>query len=373
MRPPEMSYSPAYHQGQDPLGAAARNSIIAPLPDRSLESPDLSYPAAWRPSVDGTPYDGSPRSSGPRRSLAQSPEASRRSSRVDNESPVTRVVVSGGVIHKEERSRGSWADQPSLMSADHSGTPRTQKRGGPVDIPAVDSQDALLMIVSGTPAQTRLKGPPSPNTQLDIVPTLRPRPIILIRRLPVHLLRLDLRSPHLSSSPLPSHTIPPQYLLQIATMRPPLSGPTYPRAPRAHAPTIITPFLLHTMDPLRDRLRPPLSAGRDKSILHHWHVHRGAHTLALFQHRHTAVRMDSRILLGFHHGHGQSRRDRTQRRRPRRCSRRLQMVADMAGKGAEVVITKVPSPTRGPPYLSPYSDWVEDNPPAQHETINSQM
>jgi hypothetical protein len=148
MRPPEMSYSPAYYQGQDALGAAARNSIIGPLPDRSMESPDPNYPASWRPSVDGTPYEGSLRSSGPRRSLALSPEASRRSSRVDNESPVTRVVVSGGVIHKEERSRGSWADQPSLMSADHSGTPRTQKRGGPVDIPAVDSQDALLMLVS---------------------------------------------------------------------------------------------------------------------------------------------------------------------------------------------------------------------------------
>lgn len=148
MRPPEMSYSPAYHQGQDPLGTAARNSILAPLPDRPLETPDPSHPGPWRHSIDGTPYEGSLRSSGPRRSH-QSREASRRSSRVDNEAFVTRVVVSGGVVHKEERPRGSWADQPSLMSADHSGTRRTQKRGGPVDMPAVDSQDALLMLVSG--------------------------------------------------------------------------------------------------------------------------------------------------------------------------------------------------------------------------------
>ena len=148
MRSPEMSYSPAYHQGQGPLGAAARNSILAPLPDRSLETQGPSHPGPWRRSIDGTPYEGSPRSSGPRRSL-QSREASRRSSRVDNEAFVTRVVVSGGVVHKEERSRGSWADQPSLMSADHSGTPRTQNRGGPADIPAVDSHDALLMLVSG--------------------------------------------------------------------------------------------------------------------------------------------------------------------------------------------------------------------------------
>ncbi|CEJ53810.1 hypothetical protein PMG11_00151 [Penicillium brasilianum] len=146
MRPPEMSYSPAYQQGQEPLRAAARNSVLAPLPDRSLESPEPSHTAPWRPSVDSTPCEGSPRSSGPRRSLAQSPEASRRSSRVDNESPVTRVVVSGGVIHKEERSPGSWAGQTSLMSADHSGTPRRQKRGMPVDLPGVESQDALLMI-----------------------------------------------------------------------------------------------------------------------------------------------------------------------------------------------------------------------------------
>lgn len=148
MRSPEMSYSPAYHQGRDTLGAAARNSILAPLPDQPLESPDPSHPGPWRPSIDGTPHEGSPRSSVPRRSL-QSREASRRSSRVDNEAFVTRLVVSGGVVHKEERSGGSWADQPSLMSADHLGTPRTQKRGGPVDIPAVDSQDALLMLVSG--------------------------------------------------------------------------------------------------------------------------------------------------------------------------------------------------------------------------------
>lgn len=150
MRSPEMSYSPAYHQGQDTLGAAARNSILAPLPDRPLEFPDPSHPSPRRPSINGTPPEGSPRSSGPgpRRSL-QSREASRRSSRVDNEAFVTRVVVSGGVVHKEERSRGSWADQPSLMSVDHLGTPRTQKRGSPVDIPAVDSQDALLMLVSG--------------------------------------------------------------------------------------------------------------------------------------------------------------------------------------------------------------------------------
>lgn len=148
MRSPEMSYSPAYHQGRDPLRAAARNSILTPLPDRSLETPDPSRQGLRRPSIDGTPYEGSPRSSGPRRSL-QSREASRRSSRVDNEALVTRVVVSGGVGHKEERSRGSWADQPSLISADHLCTPRTQKQGGPVDIPAVDSQDALLMLVSG--------------------------------------------------------------------------------------------------------------------------------------------------------------------------------------------------------------------------------
>ncbi|KAI2789168.1 hypothetical protein POX_e07196 [Penicillium oxalicum] len=146
MRAPEMTYSPAFHQGQDPLSAATRNSILGPLPDRSVEPSDQSRPGSWRPSADGSPYEGSLRSSHPRRSLAQSPHASRRSSRAENDVPVTRVVVSGGVLYKEENSRGSWADQPSLMSADHSSPPRKHKRGAAGDLPAVDAQDALLML-----------------------------------------------------------------------------------------------------------------------------------------------------------------------------------------------------------------------------------
>lgn len=62
---------------------------------------------------------------------------------------MTRIVVSSsGGTHKEERSRNSWADQPSLMSAEQVSTPRVHKRGVSEEVPADDSQDALLMLVS---------------------------------------------------------------------------------------------------------------------------------------------------------------------------------------------------------------------------------
>lgn len=56
-------------------------------------------------------------------------------------------MTSGAVI-KEDRPRGSWADQPSLMSAENSGTTRTHKRGASTAAPANYDQDAPLMLVS---------------------------------------------------------------------------------------------------------------------------------------------------------------------------------------------------------------------------------
>lgn len=146
MRPPEMSYSPAYNQGQDTLGMTS-NSIRAPLPHRSPDHSEPKHSRPIRPSSEWTSYDVSPRSSGPRGSHAYSPEASRRASRVEDDSAVTRVVVPSSAAHKEERSRGSWADQPSLMSGEHSSNSRSYKRTSPVDNRADDSQDALLMVV----------------------------------------------------------------------------------------------------------------------------------------------------------------------------------------------------------------------------------
>ncbi|KAJ5666726.1 hypothetical protein N7462_011135 [Penicillium macrosclerotiorum] len=145
MRPPEMSYSPAYHQAQDSLGAAARQSILAPLPRRSLDPPQPSHPAPRRPSNDSPGVPVSPRSS-TRGSHTYSPETPHRVSRMDEDSTATRIVASGGIVHKEERSPGSWTDRPSLMSAEHSGTIRAHKRSAVPEVPAVESQDALLMI-----------------------------------------------------------------------------------------------------------------------------------------------------------------------------------------------------------------------------------
>lgn len=147
MRSPEMSYSPAYHQGQDPLGIRS-NSNRAPPPRRSPDHPEPKHTSSIRPSFESIPHEVSPRSSGPRGSHAYSPEASRRASRVEEDLTVTRVVVPSGPAHKEERSRGSWADQPSLMSGEQSTTSRNHKRTSPDDNRADDSQDALLMLVS---------------------------------------------------------------------------------------------------------------------------------------------------------------------------------------------------------------------------------
>ncbi|KAJ5484090.1 hypothetical protein N7539_005886 [Penicillium diatomitis] len=147
MQAPEMTYSPAFLQGQGPLNTAPRSSILGPLPDRSADPLDQSRPGSWRPSVDGGHYEGSLQSSHPRRSLAQSPQTSRRSSRAENDVAVTRVVVPGGVLYKDERSQSSWADHPSLMSADQPPPPRKGKRGVATDIPAVQGQDALLILL----------------------------------------------------------------------------------------------------------------------------------------------------------------------------------------------------------------------------------
>ncbi|KAJ5666417.1 uncharacterized protein N7477_008865 [Penicillium maclennaniae] len=145
MRPPEMSYTPVYKQAQDPLGAVPA-SILAPRPRHSSGSPDMSLPDTQHTSDEWTPgFDVSPRSSSPQGSHAYSPEASRRQSRVDDSSQVSRILVSrSGAAHKEER--GSWADQPSLMSAEQLSSSRAQKRGVPDDNPVDKGQDALLML-----------------------------------------------------------------------------------------------------------------------------------------------------------------------------------------------------------------------------------
>ncbi|KAJ5215472.1 uncharacterized protein N7498_001879 [Penicillium cinerascens] len=145
MRPPEMTYNPAYHRAQDPLRAAPV-SILASRPCRSLDSPEPSHSVPQRPSDEWMPgCNVSPPSSTPRGSHTYSPVASRRQSRVYDGSQMTRILVSSsGAGHKEER--GNWADQPSLISEEQLGIPRAHKRGMLEDITVDQGHDALLML-----------------------------------------------------------------------------------------------------------------------------------------------------------------------------------------------------------------------------------
>lgn len=94
--------------------------------------------------------DDSSGSSGQRESAIYSPKTSRRPSWVDDDSPATRIVISSsGAAHREERSlRSSSADRPSLMSAEQGSVSLAHKRGASEVVPADDSQDALVMLVS---------------------------------------------------------------------------------------------------------------------------------------------------------------------------------------------------------------------------------
>ncbi|KAJ5993915.1 hypothetical protein N7451_009639 [Penicillium sp. IBT 35674x] len=131
MSPPEMSYSPAYHQARSPV-------VAIPSPLIPPEHPEPSYSSPLR-SSQWMARDVSPRTSGPRGSHAHSPEASRRASRIGDE-VVQPVTVANG--SKEGRSRGSW--QPSVASGEHT---RVPKRGGVPDATSSDGgQDALLML-----------------------------------------------------------------------------------------------------------------------------------------------------------------------------------------------------------------------------------
>lgn len=150
MRPLEMSYSPAYHQTQDSISSVP-NSIFAARPYRSVQYPEQAYAGGPMRCSDEwmSTYEVSPPSSSPRGSHAYSPETSRRHSRVDDGSPVTRILASSSsVAQKEERSQSSWTDQPSLMSAEHGGSHQVHGRSVSENASRDDGQDALLMLVS---------------------------------------------------------------------------------------------------------------------------------------------------------------------------------------------------------------------------------
>ncbi|KAJ5907703.1 hypothetical protein N7495_000385 [Penicillium taxi] len=147
MRPPEMSYSPAYHKAQAQVPISTERPLIVPRTRRSPDLPNSSHSGLPRPSNDWGHSVRPHTSPSLQGSHAYSLEASRRQSRVEDDIPVTRIVVSGaGLSHQEKPSRSSWADQPSLMSASNSGTPRTHNRGVPDAASRDKGQDALLML-----------------------------------------------------------------------------------------------------------------------------------------------------------------------------------------------------------------------------------
>lgn len=209
MSPPEMSYSPAYHQAQGLVGTI-------PSPLNPLEHPEPSYSRPLRSSQFA--HDVSPRTSGPRGSHAHSPETSRRASRVGDEA-VQPVTVANG--SKEGRSRGSW--QPSLMSGEQT---RVSKRGGVPDVISSDGgQDALLMLVRLFLLEDNID-PLILTTH--VVPAICSGSTILLRCLHIHLLRHHLRHTHLTCPSLFYLSIPSQDFLPNPTLRSPFPSPPHP-------------------------------------------------------------------------------------------------------------------------------------------------
>ncbi|KAJ5232441.1 hypothetical protein N7468_005397 [Penicillium chermesinum] len=131
---PEMSYSPAYHQAKDSTAASApRNSRPMEYPEPAHQRPRPS--SEWRTSE-------SPRTSGPGGYRTYSPQATFP----EGNPTVTQVVLANGSSYKEQPSRSSWADQPSLMSLENSGTPRVRKRGVSRDRETDHCPNALLLL-----------------------------------------------------------------------------------------------------------------------------------------------------------------------------------------------------------------------------------
>jgi hypothetical protein len=157
MRSPEMSYTPAYYQEQGPLGTThPRSSIVTPPPAarRSQEqSSILGHPVGEsRSSSPLSSHDASPRTSASRghrvyhQTLGGSSWPGSDPREID--SYPTGSTSSGA--RKEDRTRSSIADRPSLMSGEHSNPSitRARKRAIPDDeIVTHEGHDALLMLV----------------------------------------------------------------------------------------------------------------------------------------------------------------------------------------------------------------------------------
>ncbi|KAJ5805184.1 hypothetical protein N7474_011071 [Penicillium riverlandense] len=148
MRPPEMTYSPAYQDQQagGPLLASPAPPPPPPPPTarRSLDHPSVSGGVLCQSSdsFDGHNASPSTRSHILDRSHAVSARPGTTSASIG-----TRTSVSS-TTHKEARTRTGSADQPSMSSGLGSpGAARGPKRSTPEDDASTDDgEDALLML-----------------------------------------------------------------------------------------------------------------------------------------------------------------------------------------------------------------------------------
>ncbi|KAJ5123928.1 uncharacterized protein N7515_007753 [Penicillium bovifimosum] len=157
MPSPEMSYSPAYYQGQGSLGTThPRSSIVTPPPAarRSQEQSVLGHAVdGSRPVSPLSNHSTRPSNSSSRANRVHHNQTLGGSSwpglepREVNTIPASGSTSSGAP--KEERTRSSWADRPSLVTGEHSNPSiiRVRKRPIPDDgIITHDGHDALLML-----------------------------------------------------------------------------------------------------------------------------------------------------------------------------------------------------------------------------------
>ena len=356
MGQPEMSYAPArYYQASDQFFPAYQPPPSVPAAYYS--PPDLSLP---RHPPGGVPHRHPPESSSAkdhthhpsdssvaqynRHSLSQPsrPQSEQRplapASAPCVTSPSPHNSLSTGASNssgaataaKEGRIRGSWTDHSSYMSNENHlphGVSRVHKQTFPDDDGAEDGPDGLLMLV-GFPSSRRCIQIDKTNLSY-IVPPLNSRSHLLHRRVYLRHLRRLLRPPYLASpallhnSPLCNHPHP--------TLHPPSASPPHPRTPRLSPTPKKWPLPFNTGNLLQRVL--PLPVGRSRSNRHllRLRTHRRVASLLLPQHRPAPAYLGPGVFLDLHCDTGESGRNGEKGRWPGCCTRRYEMVAEVAG------------------------------------------
>ncbi|KAJ5554831.1 hypothetical protein N7535_007275 [Penicillium sp. DV-2018c] len=158
MPSPEMSYSPAYYQGQGSLGTTHPRSSIATPPQaarRSQEQYVLGHPLGEsRPASPLSNHSTRPSNSSSRANRVHHNQTAGGSSWPGSEPREVGTIPGPGSTSsgapKEDRTRSSWADRPSLVPGENSDASiiRVRKRPIPDDgMITHEGHDALLMLV----------------------------------------------------------------------------------------------------------------------------------------------------------------------------------------------------------------------------------